>query len=586
MCQRAFDPESGRIAPSPMRRIQVMTICLTRRFFLIWFIVLGIALPAYALRPDQIALVVNSRVPASLELAQLYAQTRNLPPGRIIELVLPVDEQMPMERFDADVIIPLRRALTERGLRGQVKCLVTFFGVPLKLSPRSNRPEEIRELAELQTAYDIAQMRLVEIVTSIERLVSHHDPTFRPDSASDIPQMLARGQTAIQRASTILQRQDLDLISQSNLETAIINTLAQVRGKVGLLQNAQPHMLEMLTVSPAVDGRVYDPEALWAQMQGSVLRNNVEIAELIHRRHDASSRSRLRAIAPEHSGLIDYLQLLAFQIEYLTADGTNSFDSELAMLWYPVYRKRGMLLNQLHYTNADRASSMVMMVARLDGPQSGTAHQIMLASRLVEEKGLTGRFVIDTLGLPPPQGPGDAKNYYDQRLLELARLVAEHTTIPVVLDKDPEVIRRDANQKLRDVALYCGWYSVRSYVPSMELNPGSVGYHIASMEMVSIRNPQESGWVAGLLRDGIAASVGPVDEPFLQGFPDPYLFYSLLLTGRFTLAETFWLTLPHVSWRVALIGDPLYNPFKANPQLDPKHLQPDLLQAITPMLQP
>jgi len=41
---------------------------------------------------------------------------------------------------------------------------------------------------------------------------------------------------------------------------------------------------------------------------------------------------------------------------------------------------------------------------------------------------------------------------------------------------------------VKDVALYCGWYSLRNYVPGMDSARG-VGFHIASAELVNLHNP-------------------------------------------------------------------------------------------------
>ena len=59
----------------------------------------------------------------------------------------------------------------------------------------------------------------------------------------------------------------------------------------------------------------------------------------------------------------------------------------------------------------------------------------------------------------------------------------------------------------------------------------------------------------------------PVEEPFLASFPKPDDFFSLLLTGKYTLAEVYYRTNPLNSWVMVLVGDPLYNPFKKKPAL-------------------
>ena len=117
----------------------------------------------HALQPDEVLLVCNPRVQASLELASLYARTRNVPLRNIVELPLPEGEQLAMDRFDPDVVIPVRKAITDRGLRDKIKCILTFYGVPLRLSPRTAKPEEARELQRLAEDSDDAQKQISEI---------------------------------------------------------------------------------------------------------------------------------------------------------------------------------------------------------------------------------------------------------------------------------------------------------------------------------------------------------------------------------------------------------------------------------------
>ena len=41
------------------------------------------------------------------------------------------------------------------------------------------------------------------------------------------------------------------------------------------------------------------------------------------------------------------------------------------------------------------------------------------------------------------------------------------------------------------------------------------------------------------------------------------------MTGKLTLLEVYFLTVPQVSWMQVLIGDPLYQPFKNQPAIRP-----------------
>src|SRR5215212_4566347 len=110
-----------------------------------------LSVPAAALEPDQIALVVNSNVPASRELAEFYAQKRNIPAGRIVALDLPFPaEEMPFEQYDAAVVPAVRKFLNDNGLKDKVTCLVTFWGVPLRIGRRVPTPEESKQLEALR----------------------------------------------------------------------------------------------------------------------------------------------------------------------------------------------------------------------------------------------------------------------------------------------------------------------------------------------------------------------------------------------------------------------------------------------------
>lgn len=61
-----------------------------------------------------------------------------------------------------------------------------------------------------------------------------------------------------------------------------------------------------------------------------------------------------------------------------------------------------------------------------------------------------------------------------------------------------------------------------------------------------------------MLEEGIAATIGPVGEPYVQSFPVPEIFFKYLTEGYLTLAEAYLISLPYLSWKMVLVGDPLY----------------------------
>lgn len=243
--------------------------------------------------------------------------------------------------------------------------------------------------------------------------------------------------------------------------------------------------------------------------------------------------------------------------------------------------------NPLYYAAKKQpVGRQTYMVMRLDAPRPELVKDIINASIKTENEGLKGKVVLDSRGIVPGQEKASERTLaeYDQSIRDLGELLKSKSKLALITDDAPDPLAANGAD---DVALYCGWYSVRNFIDSCKFNPGAVGFHIASYELVSLHNPGETGWVAGLLNHGVVATLGPVAEPFLLAFPKPSDFFPLLLTGKLTLAEVYWRTTPMTSWMLCGIGDPLYNPYKTNPVLQVEDL-PDRLQraALMPATQP
>lgn len=526
-------------------------------------LILGCAASSLALQPSDVAIVCNSKVAAGVQLAHFYAQSRHIPETNIIELPLPDTETMPAELFDPQVITPIRAFLNERKLRVQIKCIVTMYGVPLTLASRQNTEMEAQELAELKTQQTAVLEAITKVVVELEDAVKRKDKKFQPAKGGSLTELVARFEAAKTRGGQLLNELG-EPSDRQQLFQLMIGSVEQLYGPSGIVR-------QIKTADPnSAEGKQL------ADMRTRVQAALAEGAALLPQRHLFESRQRLMELTRDNFGLIELAQLFASQIDYLTPSGNAAFDSELAMLWVDVYQHKDFIPNPLVLRSKAKASSPVIMVSRLDGPQSGTAKDIIMACKSVESEGrLPGTFAVDSRGLQLKTGDAKQDGYapYDQRLRELVNLVRKHTKMSVLSDDAPETFRPNT---ARDISLYCGWYSVRKYIPSFTFVPGAVAWHVGSYECMSLHNAGEPGWCRGLLNDGVAATMGPVDEPFLFSFPDPVEFYGLLLTGRFTLAETYWLTSPTVSWRMVLIGDPLYNPFARQPALKTEDLPEDI----------
>jgi tetratricopeptide (TPR) repeat protein len=70
--------------------------------------------------------------------------------------------------------------------------------------------------------------------------------------------------------------------------------------------------------------------------------------------------------------------------------------------------------------------------------------------------------------------------------------------------------------------------------------------------------------VADLIAEGVTGTVGFVYEPYLDATARPQILFPAYRAG-FTLAESFYMALPFLSWQAVVVGDPLLAPFGPPP---------------------
>ena len=247
-------------------------------------------------------------------------------------------------------------------------------------------------------------------------------------------------------------------------------------------------------------------------------------------------------------------------------DERASLDSELALVQVADYPKAGWTANPffLGFKNQKLPIERenVLMVSRLDGPSREIVKRVINDSIEAEKKGLSGTAYFDARW-PDPAKTKDAKQlqgyaFYDASIHKAAEQVRKSGKLAVVVNDKPELFQKG---ECPNAALYCGWYSLARYVDAFQWQPGAIGFHIASSECQTLKSPDSQVWCKRMLEEGVAATLGPVSEPYVQAFPVPEVFFATLLDGRLALAECYALSVPFWSWQMVLIGDPLYRPF-------------------------
>jgi uncharacterized protein (TIGR03790 family) len=525
---------------------------------------------AAALEPDQIALVINKNVPASRELAEFYAQKRGIPAGRMIELDLPFpDEEMFFSRYNEQVVPAVRTFLHRKGLKDKVTCLVTFWGVPLRIGRRTATPAENEQLRIVQAEQEKVRAELQAAVAQAEALAKELDSSFSAGQGNEPAQLAKRGGDAL----TVVVRSVLPMPPGERRARAVERLVALFDKLMGDAETAQR------LASPELAG--LSSERVTPERAGQVRRQADEwmrqVKELQSKPPSPQTQAAMRTLVRDHFGLFRYQELLNSQYAASESKETEAaFDSELSLVWwdnYPRFRWQPNALN-CKVRSVPPGTPPTLMVMRLDGPTEQSVDRIILSSLKAEKEGLKGQVALDGRGNRTDDGYGR----YDATIRRLAELLRSKTKLTVTFD-DREPLFQPGPGALKDVAVYCGWYSLRNYVPAFKFSEGAVGFHVASSELVSLRTPGEKGWVHGLINDGVAATLGPVAEPYLHSFPPADELFPLLMTGELTLAEVYWKTTPLTSWMNTCIGDPLYRPYKVNPPLDLKDL-PDNLRAV------
>lgn len=273
----------------------------------------------------------------------------------------------------------------------------------------------------------------------------------------------------------------------------------------------------------------------------------------------------------------------------LRIDGTvglqgsmSSVDSELAVLYRKMYGGDAPVLGRIEnpYFASDkplgeakpftRFVADIYLVTRLDG---FTVDDVL---KLID-RGISpvrdGQIVLDQKATVLDRG-GD-------RWLEeaAARLRTANAGDRVVLDRT-RALAETASPVL-------GYFSWGSNDPANQLRrfgltfaPGAIaGMFVSSDGRTFAEPPAEwkpsdpnGGPVFGgsfqslagdLIRDGITGVSGHVAEPFLDATIRPQILFPAYLAG-FNLAETYYLSMPFLSWQTVIVGDPLCTPFPRN----------------------
>ena len=108
----------------------------------------------FALEPEEILVIANSDIAASVRTAQYYCAKRGVPAANILALPLGTNLSDTITRADYEKQLakPIRKKLFSRKFAGKIKCLLTTYGVPIKVGgrgPLKSQEDKLKQLKKM-----------------------------------------------------------------------------------------------------------------------------------------------------------------------------------------------------------------------------------------------------------------------------------------------------------------------------------------------------------------------------------------------------------------------------------------------------
>ena len=145
-----------------------------------------------ALEPDEILIVANKNCSESLSIAQFYCAKRGVPKGNILALPLGTEPGYTITRFNYNKQLsePIREELFTPGAGKQIRCLLTTYGVPIKVEGRGPLEGQEEKLRQLRKSVEQEKNR-------IERL--NKNPGKSAKAKEDVNRKVAQLESEIDR---------------------------------------------------------------------------------------------------------------------------------------------------------------------------------------------------------------------------------------------------------------------------------------------------------------------------------------------------------------------------------------------------
>ncbi|MDO4570874.1 MAG: TIGR03790 family protein [Planctomycetia bacterium] len=525
------------------------------------------------LLPQNVGVIAVQGSEESLAIARHYVSARNIPPRNVFLLEKKYPSTISRKVWNEEIRPQIRAWLATRP---DVRCVVCSWSVPLRIGGYdSQSPQVAGRLAFLDEKLRETRIRARALLGEINKLGV--PATSEPELTNLSPDFSAK-----------------DFVA------ALQDVLRSAQGRISHIQDETLKKAEATKLAKAVllaggTARAAQAFANTSKERGVLLlaqRESVFALSICQSLPESNARDvRLLRLITSFGGFAEALRFLENEVPATRKnESMGSFDSELSLIFEEDWPLISWIANPISFysksaENMNRLvqrDQFILMVARLEAPSPEVVIRMIDDSIATEEKGLSGAIYLDArTGRPGGTPKHGSYEKMEQSLNDLGARLKTCTDLEVHLDTSGALFKKEACSS--PAALYCGWYALESYRPTFTFVPGAIAYHVASLEAANLKGGK--GWCPNLLKDGAAATCGPTFEPYVVAFPEPDEFFSLILTGKLTMIECYYRTLPTLSWAMTYVGDPLYTPYKNNPQLKEESL-PQTLKSGSPQNAP
>ncbi len=143
-----------------------MILC-NPRIIATYALIISIIRSIYALEPNQILVIANRDNVQSEKIAQYYSVKRNVPRSNVLSLPLGNSLNDTISRVNYEKLLaePIRNKLSDPNFTGKIRCLLTTYGVPIKVGARGKLKNYDDKLLELEKLMQHGKTRLEQLKT-------------------------------------------------------------------------------------------------------------------------------------------------------------------------------------------------------------------------------------------------------------------------------------------------------------------------------------------------------------------------------------------------------------------------------------